>query len=288
MNHKAHSRKLALVTLAAVTFLLSGTAFAADSIQGQVLGGGAPIAQSTVTLWAASAGAPKQLAQAKTNDDGRFEVRIKGAQSDAILYLVASGGEPKAKMGGSANPAIVLLSVVGNKPPEEVVVNELTTVASVFTAARFINGESISGNPLGLRIAAGNAPNLVDPATGTWGKVLLDPLNSSMTTTMASLDTLGSLITASFTVANDDWRARFYKAATPTGGATPKNTLEAMAGIAREPIRRICMRCSTRPNRCPHPMRGAVRPSYHISSTPQTILPSRWLSRAAGCIHRAD
>ncbi len=36
-------------------------------------------------------------------------------------------------------------------------------------------------------------------------------------------------------MANDDWRARFFKAATPTGGATPKNTLEAMAGIAREP-----------------------------------------------------
>lgn len=34
---------------------------------------------------------------------------------------------------------------------------------------------------------------------------------------------------------DDDWRARLLKAATPTGGATPKNTLEAMAGIAREP-----------------------------------------------------
>ena len=119
--------------------------------------------------------------------------------------------------------------------PKTVTVNELTTVASAFTAARFINGEAISGNPLGLRIAAGNVPNLVDPATGRWGKVLLDPLNSSMTTTMATLDTLGSLITAYATVANDDWRARFLKAATPTGGATPKNTLEAMAGIAREP-----------------------------------------------------
>jgi hypothetical protein len=108
-------------------------------------------------------------------------------------------------------------------------------VASAFTNARFISGDAISGNSLGLRIAAGNVPNLVDLATGGWGKVLLDPLNSYMTTTLANLDTLGSLITASFTVANDDWRVRFYKAATPTGGATPKNTLEAMAGIAREP-----------------------------------------------------
>ena len=47
--------------------------------------------------------------------------------------------------------------------------------------------------------------------------------------------TLGSLITAFATVADDNWRARFLKAATPSGGATPKNTLEAIAGIAREP-----------------------------------------------------
>ena len=114
-------------------------------------------------------------------------------------------------------------------------INELTTVASAFTNARFISGDGISGNPLGLKIAAGNAPNLVDPVTGRWGKVLLDPLNSSMTTTLASLDTLGALITASFTVANDDWRDRFFKVSTPTGGATPKNTFEAMAGIARAP-----------------------------------------------------
>lgn len=122
-----------------------------------------------------------------------------------------------------------------NNPPVSVTINELTTVASVFTNERFINGDAISGNPLGLKIAAGNVPNLVDPATGGWGNVLLDPINSTQTTTLASLDTLGSLITATFTVANDDWRARFYKAATPTGGAAPKNTLEAMAGIAREP-----------------------------------------------------
>src|SRR5271157_182352 len=227
-------RKLVLGVLIVCVFL-AGAAFAADSIKGQVLGGGAPIAKSTVTLWEASADAPKQLGQTKTNDDGRFEVRAKGVHSDAILYLVASGGVPKTSKAGGDNPAIALLSVLGSNPPASVTINELTTVASAFTHARFINGTGISGNPLGLKIAAGNAPNLVDPVTGGWGKVLLDPLNSSMTTTIASLDTLGSLITASFMVANDDWRARFYRAATPTGGATPKNTLEAIAGIARQP-----------------------------------------------------
>jgi DNA-binding beta-propeller fold protein YncE len=50
------------------------------------------------------------------------------------------------------------------------------------------------------------------------------------------LDTLASLISAYITLADDAWRARFLKAATPPGAmTTPKNTLEAIAGIARTP-----------------------------------------------------
>jgi hypothetical protein len=143
-------------------------------------------------LWEAGAGAPKQLGQTKTNGDGRFEVRTKGASKDGILYLLASGGISKASKAGGDNPAIVLLAVVGSNPPASVTINELTTVASAFSNARFINGDGISGNPLGLKIAARNVPNLVDPVTGGWGKVLLDPLNSSQTATLATLDTLGS------------------------------------------------------------------------------------------------
>ena len=188
---------------------------AAVNIEGQVKVGGGALANSTVTLWVASAAEPKQLAQTQTGSDGHFVLGSQESLSnDNVLYLVAKGGVATINKGSGDNPAIALLSVLGNTPPPEVVINELTTVASAFTAARFINGEAISGNPLGLRIAAGNVPNLVDPVTGGWGKVIVDPLNSTMTTTMANLNTLGSLITASFTVANDDWRARFLKAAT--------------------------------------------------------------------------
>jgi hypothetical protein len=235
MNLRTFGRSLTLAVLALSSLFLAGRALADETIKGQVLGGGEPIAKSTVTLWEASAGVPKQLAQTKTDSDGRFEVRSKGAGADTVLYLVAAGGEAKAKPGSGDNPAIVLLIVLGNHPPDKFVINELTTVASAFTASRFINGDSISGNPLGLRIAAGNAPNLVDPTTGGWGKVLVDPVNSTYTTTLANLNTLGSLLTASFTVADDSWRASFFKAATGPSGVTPKNTLEAAAGIARTP-----------------------------------------------------
>ena len=57
---------------AAIGLLLTAPAFGADSIKGLVTGAGAPIAGSTVTLWAASAGAPTHLAQTRTGSDGRF------------------------------------------------------------------------------------------------------------------------------------------------------------------------------------------------------------------------
>ncbi len=201
------------------------SARSSGEIKGHVLIAGQPVAGSTVTLYAAGEGTPTQLAQGKTDAKGEFELDAKAVPKDSVVYLVAKG--PK--------DGVALMSLLGTSWPEKVTVNELTTVASTFTAARFINGEAISGKPLSLRIAAGNTPNLVNPATGTWGKVLMDPLNSYMTTTMVNLDTLGSLISYFAAGANDDWRLRFLNAATPPSGVTPMNTLTAMAGIARAP-----------------------------------------------------
>src|SRR5579871_2288295 len=147
---------------------VSGSATAAIRIEGQVQASGVPLASSTVTLWQANDRVPRQLAQTKASSDGRFEINSQETPSaDAVLYLVSAGGKAAS---GSENAATAMLLVLNNAPPPKVVINELTTVASAFTAARFISGDSISGNPLGLRIVAGNVPNLVDPTTGSWGK----------------------------------------------------------------------------------------------------------------------
>jgi hypothetical protein len=196
-----------------------------------------PLAGSTVTLYAVSDGKPEQLAQVITDDDGTFKLdaeKLKGS-ADKVLYVVAKGGTPKAGTGKGPNDAIALLALLGKKLPEKVTVNELTTVASAFTAARFINGESISGNALGLRTAAMNVPNFVNLESGSWGSVIIDGLNMTRSTTLSNFNTLASLVTYASTSASSDWRSRFFRAATPSGGTTPSNTLSAMAGIARQP-----------------------------------------------------
>ena len=224
------------VQMSLVLGLTAGPASAAAALKGQVLGAGAPVARSTVTLWAAGVGAPRQLAQTQTSGDGRFQLTVRLPTGDAsVLYLVAGGGQPAASKASGENKAIVLMAILGNRPPAKVVVNERTTVASVWTGAQFLNGTALSGNTLGLRIAAGNVPNLVDLATGELGPVIQDPLNSSQTTTLATFNTLANLLAACVTRIQGDACDRLFAAATPPGGTVPTDVLMAAQNIARNP-----------------------------------------------------
>ena len=218
--------------LVALALLSSGTALGAD-IQGQVLGAGVPVAGSTVTLWAAGSDAPpQQLAQAQTGQDGRFVINANG--NGAPLYLVATGGRPTANKNGGDNPGLAMLTVVGSEPPSHVVINEMTTVASVWTHAQFIDGTAVKGNALGLSIAAGNVPNFVDLQTGGYGVTIQDALNSAQTPTMANFATLASVLAGCVTQIKPDACSQFLAAATPRSGKTPTDTLTALEGVARD------------------------------------------------------
>ena len=127
------------------------------------------------------------------------------------------------------------MTVLGSEPPSSVVINELTTIASVWTHAQFVDGAAIEGHALGLRIAAGNVPNFVDLTTGGLGPVIQDPLNSSQTTTLATFNTLGDLLAGCVTRVRADACDKFFAAATPRGGTSPTDTLTAVQNIARDP-----------------------------------------------------
>ena len=226
--------KTKLVVTLATTLLVAFIAAApaeADQIRGQVLGAGAPIANSTVTLWAATADAPKQLGETKTGADGGFALNASAVPGDASLYLVANGG--RTSKASDDNPAIALLTVLGNKPPAKVTINEFTTIASVWTHNQFIDGTAIRGHALGLRIAAMNVPNFVDLATGGWGATIQDPLNSGQTPTMANFATLADAFAGCVTRVTADACSKLFAAATPLKGGAPTDTLTAAESIAR-------------------------------------------------------
>jgi hypothetical protein len=216
------------------TTLLWASLSMALQVTGRVQGGGAPIANSTVTLWAASTDAPKQLAQTRTGADGQFALNTASAPGkDDILYLVAKGGEPAANRASGDNPAIALMTVPGSEPPTSVTINEMTTVASVWTHAQFIDGTAIQGHALGLRIAARNVPNFVNLETGGWGGMIQDALNSNQTPTMANFATLSTVMAGCITRVKTDACSSLFTAATGPDGKVPTDTLAAAQSIAR-------------------------------------------------------
>ena len=159
-NPSMHKLAKATIVTALSTVGLLGYAFctaaAADTLNGKVLGGGQPIANSTVTLWAAGAGAPTQLGQTRTGVDGSFTLSSTDAPKDTTLYLIAKGGQPKANAQSGDNPSIALLTVIGSTSPATVTINEMTTVASVWTHAHSSTApqsrglRSVSVSPLAM------------------------------------------------------------------------------------------------------------------------------------------
>ena len=224
-----------IATLLVCGLALTGTSAVASMVKGRVEGGGAPVVGAKVTLWAAGADAPLELGHAQTGADGGFAITGGAPTKDAIRYLVARGGRVATDKTPGDNAALALLTIVGATPPAKVTINEMTTVASVWTGNQFLDGVRLQGAPLGLRIAAGNVPNFVDLASGGWGDTIQDPLNSSQTPTMANFATLADVLAACVTRLTADACGNLYAAATGPDGKVPTDTLTAAQSIARSP-----------------------------------------------------
>ncbi|OKL44753.1 hypothetical protein [Pseudovibrio exalbescens] len=202
----------------------------AAQLQGEVRLDGKPLEGAPVVLWQTNgeAGAD-QLAASVTDAQGAFSFsQLEGAIENGLFYLTASQVD---------NEQLVLMAAIGPQLQEQVVLNELTTVATVFTHAQFMNGTDIRGNELGLLIAARNTPNLVDPTTGRWGSVVLDPLNTGENQTLARLNTLASLITSLARDADPDWQTRLFQLARPNqqDRSAPPTTIDVLAALAKQP-----------------------------------------------------
>ncbi len=175
------------------------------------------------------------LVSSVTDSQGAFTLGLEtGGGEGGALYLVARGGEAASASGRGSNPATSLMTLVGEEPPATVTINELTTVASAWTAAQLLDGSDLRGSATALRIAARNVPNFVNLETGDLGPVISDTLNAARTTTLAKFNTLGLLLSGCAT-AIPDACDKLFDAATPPGGAAPTDTLQAAQNIARHP-----------------------------------------------------
>ncbi|HZE17310.1 MAG TPA: NHL repeat-containing protein, partial [Mycobacterium sp.] len=151
-------------------------------------------------------------------------------RGSAFVYAVASGSRARA------DGALRLMSVASpaTVAPRRLTINELTTVASVYSLSQFLHGVRIAGPSPGLANAAATVPELVDPASGTVGSEIANPPNGTDTDSLASFRTLADVLAGCSAGTRLSCR-RLLRAATPPRGPRPRNTLDAIHAIALNP-----------------------------------------------------
>lgn len=186
-----------------------------------------PVVQAEVVLWQVVAdGTPKKLEAGKTDLQGRVTFSEHPSSPDRPLYLVSSAGKIENKNVG----ALTLLAILPSSSIQEVVVNELTTIGSIWpNAQQFDAKQGLSGSVNGVKIGSAQVPNLVDVSTGRFGKTVLNGENLTFSETVARMNTLAALVS----LCGSNEKKGLCNEFLSVSGAS--DTLEALLLVARTP-----------------------------------------------------
>lgn len=201
-----------------------------QTLKGTVGGNGSAQAGYRVSLYATFSDGPSKMLLGSdiTDPGGRFRIKYRllpGGQTKRVLYVLAEKGKA------------MLSNAVGElSKDDDVVVNELTTVATGTAFAQFIDGRDIRGNTYGMLNAVAMAANMADPKTGAIGEVLDNGPNGSDTSTRSTFYSMANIVAACVDEAGNC--EALFDFATPIGGKAPQTVLQALANMTRYPSAR--------------------------------------------------
>ncbi|MGW3075044.1 NHL repeat-containing protein [Kitasatospora sp. NPDC001132] len=203
-----------------------------STLAGTVAGAGNALHGAQVTLFVGTRQGTEALGRATTDATGSFNISY-AQPTDGVLYVEAAPAD---------TPGLRLRSVVGigagggvpQRALSAVKVNELTTVAATYALAQFSDQHGISGPSPGLQNAAATSFNLADPATGKPGGVVTNQDNGTNNETLATLGTLANLLSLCATP-NAPHCGDVLRLATPPGGTTPVDTVQAALNLVHNP-----------------------------------------------------
>jgi len=227
---------------------VTASALAGASAPGHMLGGHAhggygPLVGSTVTLYSVGTtgygSAATSLGSTVTDASGNFNLPVTCPGNNPLTYLTATGG--KSGGGTVANSGIGLILGTGAcaSIPATVIINEVSTVATVYALARFTDATTLdigapSSNTVGITNAFTLIGSLYNPTTGMTGPLYgqpgIPPVSVQKFNTLA--DILVSCVNSSSPFAAC---ASLFTAATPPSGPAPTNTDQALFDIAQNP-----------------------------------------------------
>lgn len=213
------------------------------TIDGLVSSQGVGLAGYRVTLYAsygARHGRYEALGSDTTDQHGRFQIHFfeyfghhdsehsdthseSNHRSKPVLFVIAKKG-----------PVTLASAIgIGDSVPDHVSVNERTTVAVGNAFAQFVNRDEVRGNVYGIRNAVQMAANLANPETGAIGVVLDSSPNGIETSTLRTFNSLANVVAGC--VADARICAKLFDATTRPGGSPPRNVLQALANLVKDP-----------------------------------------------------
>jgi hypothetical protein len=228
-------------------------------LSGNVHGGQQPVSGASVRLYAAGAtgygSSATTLLSSPVVSDANGHFTITGnyvcPSSSSQLYIVATGGNP-GLASGTNNSALAEMTALGPcslhggqytlDPNAFIMINEVTTVASVYALAAFMGSDAThlgtsSTNAIGLANSFSLVNNLVNVTTGT--ALAVTPAGNG-TAPQATINALGNIMAA---CVNSDGTgtacAALAAAATPSGGTAPTDTIQGVLNVARNPAHNV-------------------------------------------------
>ena len=235
-----------------------GSSTARVGLGGTVYGAQSPISGAAVTLWAAGTtgsygtGA-SQIATTTTDPNGNFSFNtspgVSPCTTGQLLYITSVGGYTGAGINQYAAVMAALPSPCSAATPNTyVVVNEVTTVASVTALQQFMSITpggtpawtigAPTANVTGLTNAFTQVGNLAAIGTGQSGPTTATNTVSSVTytTTIApdstKINTLADILAACINTTGTSVCTNLFADATPTGSVAPTDTIQAMYYLA--------------------------------------------------------
>jgi hypothetical protein len=221
------------------------------ALEGTVRGGQQPVSGATVQLYAATstgygAAATSLLTVPVTTSlTGTFSIASDyTCPTGGMVYLVVTGGNPGI-VSVQNNSGLAMMAGLGpcsGITGTKISVNELTTVASVWALAPFMQSTSSvstsSTNVQGLTNAFAAINKLVSTSAGSLPGPAL-PANATIPAPL--INTIADILAACINTVNASTNTvstncnTLFTNTTPSGGTAPTNTIQAALNMAKNP-----------------------------------------------------
>jgi hypothetical protein len=221
-------------------------------MRGLVHGGQQPIIGATIQLYSVGATAdgaastPLLSPAPVTDANGNFNISgtYSCPSSSSLVYIVASGGNP-GLASGTNNAAISLMAALGPcgslTASTYIFINELTTLAAVYSLAPYMASSSAVGSSSTDAAALANAFTLASEFVNTAnGAAPGTGVPVGTIVPVAQINTIGDIFapcidSAGGTAGDGTACGNLFALTTLTGSTPPTNTVNALLNLANNP-----------------------------------------------------